>query len=129
MRFLSILLLLTLFGCAPSITVYQLPDVNPSILGIWEHDSNPVSIEFEPGSYTVSYQSLTGYGEWRYMEGLPNTIRVRDTLCKMNVWGEYHIFFTKTGIYLSGNDMECRGRLDRWGGYWTAILIDTGIEE
>lgn len=126
MKFLLVFLLIFLFGCTPSISVVQLPNEDRSLLGLYEHDVNDLSIDFESASYTVYYTSLIGYGTWSYIVGLPNTIRVKDTLCGNTAYGEYHILFTKTGIHLTGNDMNCRGRLDRWAGNLTAITQNTG---
>lgn len=126
MKFLPALLLIFLFACTPTISVFEIPEESRLLPGLYEHDINNLAIDFESSTYIVYYTSLIGYGEWRYIAGFPNTIRVRDTLCGNTAYGEYHILFTKTGIHLTGNDMNCRGRLDRWAGNLTAITRDTG---
>lgn len=121
--FLPILLLFVLFGCGHPITAIQIPGAKPTLLGIWEHDEENLTIEFESGTYIVSYVSLDGYGEWKYVsDELINTIDVRDTLCGYANWGRYTYRFTNTGMYMLGNDEGCRGRLDRWNGFWTRIV-------
>ena len=118
MIFIAILmmLLLGLMGCADTVTAVQQPEAKPTLVGLWIHDSQPLELDFQDGgTYTVTYSSLEGYGNWKPVPELGENVFEfsNDTLCR-GASAYYNVIFTASGMRMFGQHDSCSGRLERW---------------